>query len=730
MAGNETPEYRQIGGFSSKGNLNLIDSVIKEMGNSSFRNVGGLESFATTQDQLNAVLGGESFAAGGVGKNFVTGMSDTQRFAMASSINTMRDVVKIPIDSQSYEALKHQAGLEGFSNIMDPGETTKMKAISIGLNAQGHRQTNAAEAMFKSIIMGYSEEIITYNVRAAGLGSYVYGANAFERASQLKPLTAILRDVDFFLNDVLAVWPVYSQDTTNPFRKYFVAEAVHPAWDQSYDAGDSYKRKTHKTNYLKVPATIHNFLGLMQTPTQELFDMTDMIESNSIKMQSLLVEVETDKGKKVLKLNTGTMSNNFVAPTTTGQDSNDRSMSFVIRELSVKALTNIDDSETDLFDTLLANDAKPVFDLAVTLNFNRSDNRLTSQTGTVEISYITVKDVKHNQGTEDTAVQAQFAAFKTASVVGMLTSQNVENTNRSHFGYRIEIYDANKNLGVRRQTPISVKYPVEKRDTNNSALDDAVKEMGKLVSIQMSASAFREAKLHFEALTKISGAEIVGNTASSATLAGQHFIQATAMYRKKKLRDLVSTQNNVESMENTAVALCNTLGEMAAAMLTNSGLASIYEYDNKTTSDWTLIMHQNLHRYLFRQGDVRTLGAGQNVDIEICNYDSMIGKFYLIPKSRTTGDQIDPVGGIGVNLTKENVVITANMTRDNKDFGLIMTQPFFQQHPINCLMGVFELEDAADALHDAGLIDKLVYQRIKGAVDVTKDGEEPIIPKP
>lgn len=704
----------RVAGAKTSGNL--VKAIKNAMSTGGFKDVTGAVEFDSTQNTLAAITGTEAFSNQN-NASALNGLSDSQRYAMMSSV-AYANGGSFDCDGPQTETcetyMKSVYGAEGFSLTNYKGDMSSMKAPSITLNALSHRQTKSAEALYPTVTIPYRTESIQYSVRTAGLGQYVYGASAFTKSTDLTPVTSILRDSDFFLEDSLGLHPVYPANPSAKERTRFVSEADFAPWDVTYAPSDPLHRQSHRTNYLKVPANITNLLGLSQVPGQDPFDTTDEIESNSIKLMSLLVNVTTDAGEGKVVINTSSMSNNSLSPSSQQQSSDDRSLSFVAKNLEITQFVDPDTKlPSDLFASMTANGYKPLFMFSMNATYQRNYGTLQVMSGVFELTTIKDKDgKKYQQDTDNAEVKALFALFEEGVCIGADWEYNQTNIARSNFGYRVETYDATKTMSVRRFTPISIKFPVSKEDVNDEALNYAVEQMAVIINAQMSATAFTSAAKHFDYVRSINGSEIVGNDQASNVLAGQHFVQPTAVYRELALKDIVSTENNNEAMNNISNALVNTLAEMAAAIATNSGLSAIQEYNGVDELEWTIISHQNLARYLFRTGDSRTLGNKQKAEIQTTCYDSMIGKFYIVPKSKTSGDIIDPLGGIGINVSKEDVVVQANMTRDNRDFGVILTQPSFQHHDICPLIGLLYITDAQEALQDGGLIDTLTQQRV------------------
>lgn len=703
---NRNIQTRQVGSVT-----NLTGQISNLLKHGTLAQVTGAESLQGSRDALERITGTEA-ASFGIGASFTDGMknmSQAQRGAFVDSIRTLGDVSK-ELPAMGEQFLQY-AGTEGFSQAQFAGAAAKVRGASIVLNALAHRQTDAAEALYPTITIPYQDEQLNFTVRTSGLGRYVLGASAYERASELRPVMSLIREGQYFMDDTLVLVPVYPSDAKSPNLKYFVPAADFTPVDYNYSAADALGRKTHKTSYLKVPNRIPNFLGLCEAPGALPFDETDELESNSLRVRSILLTASIGGTAKEYLLNTDAMSQMTFGLSSMGQSSDDRQLSARIQGLPSSALTNVDGTPAD-FSAITPAGGTVYFSLSVSGNYQRQGNSLDLQGGTFDIDYMIDADGNKVLGdTDNTTIQALYAGFTAASIDGVKMHANHTNINRTNFGYRVEVFDAHKVLRIRRQTPVSVKYPVAKEDTNEESLNFAIEQMAVVLNAQATTAAFVKASEHFDYISSISGSSIVGNEQASNVLAGQHFVQATALKRSLELAPLVSTENTEDTFDNISAAITNNLTEMAAALATNSGLAAISEYTREELK-WMIVGHQNLGRYLMRSGEARTLGGYTNFKVELTNIDTMIGKFYLVPQTATDGDSIDPLGAIGVCVSKEHIVVTGQVTRNNRDFGTVITQAAFEHNSVNCIIGLLEFTDATDALTAEGLINNATAQRI------------------
>lgn len=733
--------FKEVKAALQSGDNNLLHAIKNAFGSNSLSGLSGCESFTDFGNALKNVTGAESAVLGKVlGK-----VSVNQHEAVQSSLG------RKTVPGQEMEELKAAAkelarvgGMEGFSLQNEPGSEQQLRAVNLTLNAQSHLQTAAAEELFRTITIKYEDEGAMLKVRAAGLGNYAYGNSAWQSASDLRPIFGLLRTGEMFKDDVLALVPVYPEDDAADTRRLFVSADLATPQEVNYADSDAYGREAHLTQYLKVPSTIPNLLGLSQAPGQRPWTSTDEIESNSITIRSLLATAKIDGGAaQPFFVNTGTMSNNTFGPTTTSQSSDDRGLNMHIRLLPGFSVVDKDGNpigET-LFASYKAAGFEPLLNISVGGNYQRQTNELRLNAGSVEVyalREIANPGVVITLGKATLTQKALLTALTEGQVVGAKATFNASNTSRGNFGYRIEVFDATKRLSVRRNSPVSVKYPVDPRDVNQESLDFAIQQMGIVINNQCSKIAFDMALDHLRYITSIDGAPVVGNNQGSNVLPGQHFVTAAAVNRSIKIEDVVSAQNNAEVYASVSAAISNEVADIAAALNTKSGLAAIKEYGGSTQNDWSIICHQNLARFLFREGDARTLGNGVKLEVFETNFDSMIGKILIVPAQTSTAETINPLAGVGVNISKENIVVQGSVHRENQEYGVVMTMPTFRHWPLNPVIGCLHVEDAAAFLGGEGLLSKLASQRIKvdglktglaGVEDAIRD-KEPTPPNP
>lgn len=723
--------YREIG-FGLRNQGNLLHEIKQSLQNSGLDGVLGCENFNAFGDQfqLGTVQGVENFSLKGMLKQRLTG-GNYRAFHGAMNRSNVAQADMEDIVARTEDFYKTVGGLEGFSMQNFKGSEADIKAANMTLNAQSHLQTPAAEALYATVTVKYEDEGASLTVRAAGLGTYAYGNTAWQQASDLKPIFGQLRTGEMFKDEVLAIYPVFPEDINDDTRELFVDTTIVSPWGATYPENDAFGRENHDTSYLKVPCMIPNFLGLCEAPGQRAWTATDEIESNSIMAEAIQVNAKLEGVAVTFFINTRAMSNNTFITSTNIQSSDDRRLNIFLNRYDGAVL---DKDGKDITDTLFKvyKDAgfKPLLDITVTGNFQRQKNTLTLNAGQVAVSALEEISSGNviDRGRANDAQKALLKSLTEGMVNGLRVRANVNNISRGNFGYRIEVFDTIKHLPIHRGSPVSVKYPISKDDVNQGSLDYAISQMSVAINNQCSKKAFDMAQEHLQYITSIDGHAVVSNNQGSNVLPGMHYVQASAINRRIMLKDTVSTVDSVGIFDAVSAVFTNELSDITAALATKSGIMAIAEYGGTVAPKWNIIVHQNLARFLMHLGDARTLGAGVGMKAIETNFTSQIGQILIVTENDSTSDYINPLGGIGVMVSKENIVVQGNVTRDQQDFGVVMTMPTYKHWSLNPIIGSLVIEDAKEFLGDEGLLTKLAKQKVEvlGLTDGLKAIQEEI----
>lgn len=707
-------KFQMVGAGRDGGRLTAIMSTLSK----------GTCTFNETSP-LDAIMGGESFVTG-ADRDFQARMSATNKAGVANSVSlaTSNDFNKKATSLSDYMRL---SGMEAFSHQMDAGSAVRQKAATIELNSRSDRQWPDADAMYKTVIVGYNEEQILLPVDVAGVGAYNLGGNSNEAFEDLRPIASVLRDSKFNPGDDLRLVPVLPTKTDDPNYDKFVSSTAFAPWTHNYGSQDLLGRGSHLTNYLAMKK-INNLMSLCQAPGAPKFDQTDEIEPNSINLDSILFELTTKDATAAtyVTLNTATMANTAAGPSTGVSSDEKRQINFVIDGINVKNLKDKDGVPTKAFDSLLQAGLEVFVQFELTATYHRSTRTWSPTTSNLTIAYVTKAGVKMVPGTPSMPqditdlVNAQVLV---GEVHGILPYLNHNNVNRSRYGTTVVFASDVKKYNVHRKTPISIKYPMnDKDDSNADILAMLVKQMDLMVTRNMSHDAFKTARAHFKFLHDNNGAAIVRiNDTSSHVMPSQHFLQLTAVQSKINLIDEVSTLDSKDTRDNIEAALVNKVYDIITALRVNSNIAMLKTIDSREEK-YVIVAHSSLAPFLMTTGDYRTFGENIKFKVIETNIDSEIGTMWVFPESQTTDSNIDIFGGLGICVTKELLVIEGEVMQADKQFKMVISQPSYRHHSLGSVCGQLVVEDMDKLLGDEGLIGAINKHLVKVSGELAQAG--------
>lgn len=650
----------------------------------------------------------------------------------------------------AWQLNKAVAGNEAFERNNAPINSTEAKAAGIMINKGTSNQLEAIEALYPTVAIGDDVDVYKYGVNVIGLSNYAGSKNATSLINQTQPICSILRDSNFMIESPLKIVPVYVEGSDS--AKLFVPETIVPPRTVIYSDADRLERPEHLTNYLKVGRSIQNYLGLCVVPGLPEFQQNDVIEPSSLKVEKLLVKFQMKDGtSQYARLDLTNVTNTRFAGMDTATDANDSFLNLPLKSLTLDMFFDpkadvsnpADRTPSDVFDDIKAAGYEGTLDGTLSATFNKNGNRLDVRGGDLVFGWMIKDGTRYfARETDNAELKTLIDEFDQITFEGYILSANLTNSNRLQFGYRLEIFTAVRALETNRRNPLSATYPLRKEDIYGPGFDSVVDEITNVVRAQVSAEGYRQAKGYIEHLITHNGYPIVGNDQNGTDVQpSRFFLNITGIRRTINLSKNVSTLDTMTAMDNISAYLVNELTELKAALETLSGLAAVDELNQSEKRNWLAITHQNLLRYIFRKGEGRTTGGdGDTIKAIATNYDEHIGKIWLVPESKTTQDSLDIFGGLGICLVKENIVTSGAVTRDNRDFGAIISLPTYQHHNIGCLVGELFIEDAEAALQSLGLISNVNKHQIMSTEsdtvkdEVTKPGDDsttkPTDPKP
>lgn len=669
---------------------------------------------AHTDGSLKAIVGSENYS--GTIEVLGNGMGYNQKLAVGymtesdasfdKRATALKDAIKI-------------GGLESFSMQLEQGAVARMKAATLDLNARGNRQWDAAEALYPTLVLPYTEEALVIPIDIAGVGAYNSSGNVNEAWENLRPIASVLADSKFNPGDDLKLVPVLPENAQDQNAAAFVPSSAWTPWPVAYDDGDLLGRQSHNTNFLAIKK-LNNLLSLCRAPGAPAFEQNDEIEASSIKLNKLLLNITTKDGTGYFVLDTPTMSGIAARPSTGVTSDDKRQINFPLTGLNVTNLKDKNGNSTVLFKSLQDAGMKVYIQFELTATYQRSTRSWSPAVQPISIDYIV--DADGNRLTPgSTGFPANLATLITAQafvgeVEGIYLTMNHNNVNRSRYGTTVVYASNEKSYNIQRRQPISIKYPMSDEDNNAAILAMLVKQMDVMVTRNMSHDAFKAANAHFDYVHDNNGMKIVNiNDDSASVLPGQHFLGTVGIESKINLVNEVSTLDSKDTLENIEAVLVNKLWDLITALRINSNISALKELDNRA-EEYTVIAHASLAPFLMKQGDYRTFGNNVKFTIIETNIDSEIGRMWVVPKSNTKDGEVDIFGGCGICVTKELLVIEGSVQQSDRQYRMIITQPSYNHHSLCPVIGRVVVEDIADLLGEEGLITKVNQHLIGGTI--------------
>lgn len=683
-----------------------------------------LQQFSTgavVQNDFGSVYGKENLTLDD--NQRLMGLSSIQENILKNSINAATDTKLFTDRMKKAHGELNIDGAESFSLQLDEGAVATQKVATVELNTRPNQQFAAAEAMYPTIKIGYDEQTLEIPIDVAGIGNYNFSGNSYESFEEMTPITSILSDSSFNSGDDLKMVPVYPKDPTNSERTRFVDETEWPTKDVVYDQDDLLNREPHLTNYLKI-GKIGNLMNLCRAPGSTKWDNTDEIEASSIKVQSLLFKIKTAKGEGLYKLDTSRFSGNAMRAQTGLLAKSKRGLTLLTNGESVESFKDKDGVACDLFDAL--GDIKAFLQFTLTATYHR-DTRVMEITTSphVTISHVIQDDVRLKVGTPKVPddVAALIAGLDLeASIYGIEFKMNHNNLNRSRYGTTIYYSNTTKPYSINRRSPISVKYPMDTKDTNSEIIDKCVKQINTVITRNMSHDAIRAAEAHFERLIPMDGQKVVSaNDESSNILPGQHFLRTVAYLGHLNISKETSTRDSKDALANVRAVLVNRVYDAITAIRIRSDFSALKEVDGRKEK-YTVVAHAALAPFMFSQGDTRTFGQGIEFDIVETNIDSQKGNIWIFPESQTKDGNIDVFGGFGFCLSRELVVIEGDVRMDEHQYRMMITQPAYEHHDTGCVIGKVVVEDIEDLLGNEGMLTNINRLLVSGEITVDGSG--------
>lgn len=364
--------------------------------------------------------------------------------------------------------------------------------------------------------------------------------------------------------------------------------------------------------------------------------------------------------------------------------------------------------------------------LTLTGRGNTDTSAFEINSGSVKVTAVRDAKTKEVKDLEDAALKPLLDAVKATEVVGWEIDATRTNSNIREHGMILDSRVQRIIYGVRLHSPIAVRRPFdEKTDVTDAQRIDTLIQTNYIRRTNAAITALYDILGMLKAAPE--KVDMTEPFAHSIVGIGQYF---SKNYVRDVALDVYKTTQSMQTTDvraNASAVITNfVLAEMTQAY-TSSELAAAYEIISGGANfrpHVIAIADVFTSKFIFREGDARTLGDGFDFTIEECSDDRLVdkdkdgevGTIFLSFGVPRNGSLSIPLW-FGNCLSKREIPRIVNRARGSKYQHEVMVQPWFSHicHlPILVRIRVVGLK-------------KAVQERIPFAVQaLTKDGEVPL----
>ena len=364
--------------------------------------------------------------------------------------------------------------------------------------------------------------------------------------------------------------------------------------------------------------------------------------------------------------------------------------------------------------------------LTLTGRGNTDTSAFEINSGSVKVTAVRDAKTKEVKDLEDAALKPLLDAVKATEVVGWEIDATRTNSNIREHGMILDSRVQRIIYGVRLHSPIAVRRPFdEKTDVTDAQRIDTLIQTNYIRRTNAAITALYDILGMLKAAPE--KVDMTEPFAHSIVGIGQYF---SKNYVRDVALDVYKTTQSMQTTDvraNASAVITNfVLAEMTQAY-TSSELAAAYEIISGGANFRPHVIAIGdvfTSKFIFREGDARTLGDGFDFTIEECSDDRLVdkdkdgevGTIFLSFGVPRNGSLSIPLW-FGNCLSKREIPRIVNRARGSKYQHEVMVQPWFSHicHlPILVRIRVVGLK-------------KAVQERVPFAVQaLTKDGEVPL----
>lgn len=663
------------------------------------------ESFTTAEtSDLDSAVSGYNSAANGIANQF---HQETGTQLTEDQIEGLKESMAIAQNPAEYmkAATVHEPGTimssigsDADVGVVDMGELSKESfevhnmvntlAMTASYNIRPERQSKAVELFFPTTTLDSTVNNITINVSL----STVFNSKEYEVTGQgdvyrnQKHIIKSLRDANILKSNFTDIVPVYRQGVNESFfvdSNLLAPHIVKTDYDE--DITTSLLKCGKEIKLIHISQTDRMIANGQQ-------DDTDQIAANP-KLKTLGLKVGNDV---VLfqNLQYHQASQFTYAPT------GDREGILLNYDVNTHLLDEftIGENSKGLPPELQVLKDKGL-EVLLRFNINGMGNtnfgHFTLNPAQVSVSMVRDAKTKKALSFEDPAVQALVAEIEKTSIIGYELDANRTNSNIREHGLLLDEMTQRIIYGVKLHAPIAIRCPIDDKDTvsDSQRIDSLIK-----------TSFIRRTNAGITALYDIlqmlsqqpKDLDFTQPYANSIIGAGQYYVNTYVRDLRFDVLEATQSLQTVDVTKNISGAVTNfILAEMAQAYA-KSELAAAYELTDIGGGKPHVIAIADVYtsKFIFREGDARTLGDGFKFTIEECSdgrlvdgallhekyagkkMDGEVGTIFLSFGKPTEGSMSVPLF-FGETLDKREVPRIVTRSRGSKHQHEVMVQPWF-----------------------------------------------------
>jgi hypothetical protein len=581
-----------------------------------------------------------------------------------------------------------QPALEAY----DERDNAHVSAYSVAYNFQAARQDELGELFFPTVVVtpdqvGYSVVIDLVEVQKDIKRGTTGAVDDLGRRNIIQGL----RDSSVLANEQTRIYPVArAGNVANLIANATLAHRTVSVGGESFPTSPILFGK-------KV-----SLLGISQTDGQlaaGASNVSDQVDT-AVTLDNIYMSVTSGGGSPVTEIFKFPVERNPGATFVASAQGNYRQM---VVNFSTKSLMINKDTLTaagvvqTVAPAVISGSWKVNFsvDIAGQLNLDTSETSLNA-------SDVTVQSIEAADGTiyapTDSAVSAVAALFATIKFVGYELKAFRSNLNRRQRGQLLNLNRWSQTYAIPLLSPVTVLRPQGGSDNTDTS------DLGALITatrIRTSNAAVAEL-LAMDAVLKayVSGTEAIGNVPEILSVA-RFLVQP---FYKRVTFDAATATNSIRSQDRAKdiqAALLSQIRDLVYQANRDSGYKAAADSVNGGSSEHPLVLvgtDQVLSRYLFVEGDLRTLGIDFEMKVASSMNKDMAGKIFISFGQKGAENGVANPLHFGNMGWRPELTLVLPLQRDGSYSKELTVQPAFRHVtnlPILIRIDVTNLSDTA-----------------------------------